>query len=102
MLEPWILLTIAVLVCLAGFAWLALAMESHWRQVQVGNTNHPVKILRILGFASLLLSAVLCFMADRPSMAALVWIMLLAACAPSIAMILSWNPRLLKLFWPVN
>lgn len=103
MLEPWILLIFAVLMGLAGFVWLALAMDIHWKKVQAGHNNsiHPVKALRIMGWAGLSLSAVLCFMADRPSMAVLVWIMLLAATAPSVGMMLSWRPRLLRFFWPL-
>ncbi len=101
MLDSWILLTLAAVICLASFAWLALAMEPHWKKVQVGSSSaHPAKVLRIIGWSGLLVSAAICFLADRPSMAALVWIMLLAACAPSIGMLLAWRPRLLKLFWP--
>ncbi|HEY9101594.1 DUF3325 family protein [Chitinimonas sp.] len=44
---------------------------------------------------SLLISALLCFQADRPSMAILVWLMLLAGSAPVIAVMLAYKPRLL-------
>lgn len=85
-----------------GFAWLALAMESHWHQVHGGTEPGPtVRItLRVLGVAGLLASAVLCFIADRPSMAVLVWLMLLAGSAPMIALVLAWRPRLLRVVWP--
>ena len=101
MVESWILLIFAVLLGFSGFTWLALAMDVHWTRVQAGrNSAHPVKVLRIMGWVGLLVSATLCFMADRPSMAVLVWIMLLAATAPSVVMVLSWRPQLLRLFWP--
>jgi len=49
---------------------------------------------------SLLISALLCFQADRPSMAILVWLMLLAGSAPVIAVMLAYKPRLLRVLWP--
>lgn len=103
MVEPWIALILAALSCFAGFAWLALAMNVHWQQVMATGSapSAPVrKILRVLGWLGLLVSAMFCFIADRPSMAALVWLMLLAACAPSIGMLLAWRPQLLRIFWP--
>jgi hypothetical protein len=39
-------------------------------------------------------------MADRASMAVLVWLMLLAGTAPLIAFTLAWRPQLLRLLWP--
>lgn len=101
MFEPWIVLILAGISCLVGFAWLALAMNAHWQQVM--GTSAPstqVRIkLRLLGSLGLFLSAVLCFIADRPSMAVLVWIMFLAAAAPSVGMLLSWRPQLLRMVW---
>lgn len=76
-------------------------MEPHWKSVhQDRKPERPAQVLRTLGWAGLSLSAGLCFMADRPSMAVLVWLMLLAALAPSIGMILAWRPQLLRVFWP--
>ena len=102
MANAGILLVLAVLMSLASFAWLALAMDVHWKKVQEGrNTGaHPAKVLRVMGWIGLLVTAILCFLADRPSMAVLVWIMLLAAAAPSVGMLLSWRPQLLRMFWP--
>ncbi|MBX3664908.1 MAG: DUF3325 domain-containing protein [Burkholderiales bacterium] len=96
------MLVLAALASFAGFAWLALAMEPHWRQVQGrhGPGRKARLVLRVLGGVALLLSAVLCFIADRPSMAVLVWIMLLAASAPMIGLTLAWRPVLLRIFWP--
>jgi hypothetical protein len=99
MVEPWILYILALVSCLAGFCWLALAMEPHWKKVLGRSSKPPAQILRLLGSLGLLLSGVLCFIADRPSMAALVWLMLLAASVPGVGMILAWRPRLLRVFW---
>lgn len=101
MANSWLFLCLAAITCLAGLTWLALAMEPHWKNVhQDRKPERPAQVLRTLGWAGLSLSAVLCFMADRPSMAVLVWLMLLAALAPSIGMILAWRPQLLRVFWP--
>lgn len=105
MFEPWIVLILAAISCLVGFAWLALAMNVHWQQVmETGSTpsTQTRKTLRILGSLGLLVSAILCFVADRPSMAVLVWLMLLAVGAPSVGMVLAWRPRLLRVFWPAS
>lgn len=102
MVEPWIALIVATLSCFAGFVWLALAMNAHWAQVM--DTSAPSaqvrKTLRMLGSLGLLVSIVFCFIADRPSMAVLVWLMLLAACAPTVGMLLAWRPQLLRIVWP--
>ncbi|MDO9468880.1 MAG: DUF3325 family protein [Thiobacillus sp.] len=92
----------AALAAVAGFAWLALAMAVHWEQVQ-GSAAPKAGVrraLRTLGFASLAASAALCFLADRPSMALLVWIMLMAGGAVAVALALAWKPAMLRLLWP--
>ena len=85
-----------------GFAWLALAMDVHWHQVHGTAGPSPVarRMLRGLGVIGLATSAVLCFVADRPSMAVLVWILMLAATAATVAMTLTWRPRVLLVLWP--
>jgi len=50
--------------------------------------------------AGLAASAALCFIADRPSMAVLVWVMLLAGAAVFVALTLARWPRRLRLLWP--
>lgn len=90
-----LLLSGALLCCVIGFAWLALAMEPHWRQIR-GNQLLPkraVWTLRILGSVTLFTSLVLCLLADHPSMAVLVWIMALAAAALVVAFTFTWRPR---------
>ena len=91
------MLLAALLACVCGFAWLALAMEPHWRQVRgdVPITNGTVKFLRVLGAAALLVSLLICLQVDHASMASLVWVMSLAAAALVVAFTLAWRPRAL-------
>lgn len=98
----WLILILAVILTFTGLIWLALAMKAHWKQVYGQRAlGRKVRLmLRGFGISALLLSAVLCFIADRPSMAVLVWIMLLAAAAPSVAFTLAWRPALLRGAWP--
>lgn len=100
MLDAGLLLLSAAL-CFSGMAWLALAMEVHWHQV----THRPVdqglirhSALRWPGAVALCLALAVCLMADRPSMAVLVWIMLLAVAAFAVAMVLGHRPRWLALW----
>lgn len=82
-----------MLSCVLGMAWLALSLSAHWRQVY--NTplgKLPTLGLRGAGSAALLVSALCCFAADHPSMAVLVWVMLLAGAALTVAMVLTWRP----------
>lgn len=89
----------ATALALSGMAWLALAMEVHWGQVMhrpATQAPRTRQLLRGLGALALLLSLLACLMADRPSMAALVWIMLMADSAVAVALTLSWRPRWLR------
>lgn len=86
----------AFLTTLIGMGWLALAMNAHWKQVRKGSPSAiTVIVLRSLGGSALFLALLLCLGVDHASMASLVWVMLLAISATSIAFILSWRPRLL-------
>jgi hypothetical protein len=97
-----VLLGLAAVSAVAGFAWLALAMEVHGPQVLGG--KRPLRasraVLRTLGVGGLAASALFCFLADRPSMAVLVWLMLLAGAALLTTFMLAWRPRLLRVVWP--
>lgn len=98
----WLLAAAAT--TLVGMAWLALAMEVHWDQVMRRPASEVPATrgsLRGLGALALALSLWACLMADRPSMAALVWVMLLAASALTVAWVLARRPRLLAVVWPV-
>lgn len=97
-------LCLAALFAFAGMGWLALSLDVHWRQIfgrQVTLDNNAIKGLRWIGWAGLLLSAACCFIADRPSMAVLVWVMLLAGAATSVALLLAWRAHWLRplAFW---
>lgn len=105
MFEPtWILLMGAALAALSGLGWLALAMDGHWQQVHSSIAPSPwVRLtLRTLGITGILTSAVLCLMADRPSLAVLAWLMLMSVCAPLVAMTLGWQPQWLRVLWPLG
>ncbi len=93
----------ALLACLAGMGWLALAMETHWAQVRDGVASRAQVVrLRVLGVAGLVGGLALCLAADHPSMAALVWVMALAGAALAVAMVLTWRPRWMRaLAWVV-
>lgn len=91
------MLIAALLACVLGFGWLALAMEPHWRQVRgdAPISRGIVTVLRVLGASALFVSLLLCLQVDHVSMASLVWIMSLAAAALIITFTLAWRPRTL-------
>ena len=91
-----LLLAAAFLASLCGLGWLAVAMDAHWQQIRADSADRrTVVTLRVLGSASLLVSLLICLSVDHPSMAALVWIMTLAAGAIVVALTLTWRPRVL-------
>lgn len=97
MLEALVLMG-ALAAAVLGLAWLALAMEVHWQQVRGGDvppSTGVARALRLLGGLSLSASLALCLSVDHVSMAALVWVMALAAAALLVTFALSWRPRLL-------
>jgi hypothetical protein len=99
---PALLLAVAFLTCVLGLAWLALAMDAHWAQVR---GEQPLamaqrRTLRALGALALAGAAAMCLRADHASMAALVWIMMLAAGVLAVAFTLAWRARWLRpLVW---
>jgi len=96
-----LLLIAAAIAALAGFSWLALGMETHWAQVH-GAVPHRSRKPRIGGAAALALSLALCLSVDHPTMAVLVWFMLLAGAAVAVAMTLSSRPQWLRQLWPAS
>lgn len=94
-------LALAAVLSLAGMTWLALAMEVHWGQVmhRPTATAGTRRLLRTLSAVALPLSLLACLMADRPSMAVLVWMLLLVGSAVAVALLLAYRPRLLAMFW---
>jgi len=96
-------LLLASALSLTGMAWLALAMEVHWGQVMHRHAEDATgtrRVLRWVGALALLLSLLACLAADRPSMAVLVWVLLLAGAAFTVAMVLSRRPRWLAILVP--
>jgi TonB family protein len=91
----------AALCALLGMVWLALALPAHWKQVYPERTNGPWKAgLRTGGWTALLLSGLACLKADHATMAVLVWVMLLAAAAATVALVLSGTPRRVRVIGP--
>lgn len=80
-----------------GLAWLALAMDAHWKQVRGPQppARRTVLTLRVFGALALALSLGLCLSADHASMASLVWVLALAAGALMVAFTLAWRPRMM-------
>jgi hypothetical protein len=91
----------AVVTAMLSMGWLALSYQSHWQQVFPQTQAKPGHSrLKAFGWSFLLTSAACCLAADHPSMAVLVWVMLLALAAMTIGMILSRRPALLRLICP--
>lgn len=88
----------AVLLNIAGFAWLALAMDAHWKQVRgSGKPSQGGRIvLRLLAGMAFLTSLLLCNLSDHRTIAALVWVMALTAGALAVAFMLTWRPSWLR------
>lgn len=93
-----LLLLAAFLTTLMGMGWLALAMNTHWRQVRDDSLKPRIGFaLRSLGSVALLISLLLCLSVDHASMASLVWIMLLGSAAMTVAFTLTLRPQWLHL-----
>jgi uncharacterized membrane protein len=89
------LLVLAALLTVSGMALFALALPAHWGQV--AGPRAPLSLarqrrLRAGGALALAGSLALCLAADHPSMAVLVWVMLMAVSAAGVAMWLSRRP----------
>lgn len=99
----WLLMAAAL--SLSGMAWLALAMDVHWAQVMHQPAEAAAdtrQVRRVLGAVALPLSLLACLMADRPSMAVLVWVMLLAGSAATVAMLLARCATVLRVMLPMS
>jgi hypothetical protein len=91
----------ALLTAVVGMGWIALSYESHWQQVFPNGVFKPEQVrLKAAGWGSLLVSGGCCLAADHPSMAVLVWVMLLTLSAVAVAMLLSRQPGLLRMICP--
>lgn len=96
-------LVVAVVLAWAGMGWSALSMPVHWAQIFVEpGAPPPRQTLRVLGATAVLACGWCCLQADHPSMAALVWIMLLTSAGVTVSMILARRPGLLHILWPIG
>lgn len=96
MAEP-LLQSAALLCCVCGMGWLALAMKPHWRQVR-GTPLYPATLLRLRagGAAALCVALALCFGSNHVTMAPLVWIMAATGALLLVAFTLAWRPSWLS------
>lgn len=93
MAEVW--LRVAAFACsVCGMAFIALAMPAHWQQVRGSSAQpaHVARRLRVLGGAALALALALSLRADHPTIAPLVWTMMLTAATVLIALTLASRP----------
>ena len=90
-----VLLLLAYAASVIGWAWIAFAMDDHWRQARADAppSRPTILALRAVGSAALAAALLLCLRADHASMAALVWLMTLTAAALSVALLLASRPR---------
>lgn len=89
------LLVLAALATVAGMALFALALPAHWAQMAGAHAPPSPTVQRRLragGALALAASLGLCLAADHPTMAVLVWVMLLALSAWGVALWLSRRP----------
>lgn len=93
-----VLLVLAVLLGVCSMAWLALAMDVHWKQAGRGGSPKAAtaRKLRVLGAAGLFASLLCCLGAGHATIAVLVWVMTLSAAALVVTFTLAWRPRWLS------
>lgn len=88
------MLALALLATTAGLLCFAISMERHWRQLLSRSLSPRLAgVLRAAGAALLAISLALCLGHDHATMAALVWMMLLALGALAVAMFFAWQRR---------
>ena len=90
-------LVFASLFAFLGCALLAISQDRNWRTVMGGSPRPTTaQIARWTGWVFVFSALVACVMRDGGSFAALLWPLLLALAAFAVAMILAYEPRLLK------
>ena len=95
-------LTLAFAAAVVGMGWLALTIDMNYARVGKRGTltSSGLARLRLLGAIGVTASLALCLSVDHASMAALVWIMLLAAAALVITFTLAWRAHWLAVLAP--
>lgn len=88
----------AFIVTYFGFALLALAQEPHWSDVTRSlQLAHPsaaaLRRWRWFAGACLALGCALCLAGNGTGFGALLWVLLLGACAMAVAFTLAWKPQ---------
>jgi len=81
-----------------AFTLLALAQEQHWsgvtRDLQLPQPSAAaLRRWRGLAGTGLALGCALCVLGNGPSFGALLWVLLLGACAMAVAFTLTWKPQ---------
>lgn len=89
------LLPLSLVAVLLALACFAVSMRPHWRQLRCPEPQPPrlVFALRVTGSLALAASFLLCLATAHASMAVLLWVMLLAFGAVTVAMLLAWWPN---------
>lgn len=91
------MLILGALFAVVALAAFAFAKPAHWRQIR-SNEPQPraiVQRLRAVGAIGLIASLLCCLAVDHASIAALVFVMSLAAAGLLVAFLLAWRPLLL-------
>ena len=96
------LLLIAFVAAVAGMGWLALTIDMNYARVRNRGTLTAALVtrLRMMGSLALIASLALCLAVDHASMAALVWVMMLATAALVITFTLAWRAHWLAVMVP--
>ncbi|MEO0462880.1 MAG: DUF3325 family protein [Pseudomonadota bacterium] len=89
------LLAVAYSLCVLGCTLLALSQARHWQAIVKDRKSKPPRIAG-LGWGLVLLSLLPCLLRDGSSFAALLWPLVFAASAMSVAMLLAFRPYSLK------
>lgn len=88
-------LVLAFLICFSGCALLALSQARNWRAVVNNRKAKPPRIAK-WGWTLIALGLIPCVARDGASFAALLWPLVFAASAMSVAMVLAYRPTILR------
>ncbi|PVM83450.1 DUF3325 family protein [Caulobacter endophyticus] len=80
------------LISFAAFACLALAMKKH-RPGLEPLVLPPQRVLRVLGWALLALSAAVAVLRLGPALGVTAWVGQMCVAAPLLVLLLSWRPK---------
>lgn len=89
------LLVLAYALCVVGCALLAFSQTRNWRLVMGDRKAQPPRTA-VVGWLFILIAVIPCIVRDGGSFAALLWPLVFAAGAMSVAMVLTYRPEWLK------